>query len=307
MDVLALGEGLAGVLGLDVEGVGTEVVTLGLEQVGGQVLGAVAVVEAEGGGEGGSRNTPEGSLADDVTPAGLGVVNGLVEEVVEEEVLEVGVVAVSLGDVLEEDGADDAATTPHEGDGGLVELPLVLLGGVLDEHEALGVGDDLGGVQGLLEVVDEGLLVTLEDGGGSAEDGAGAATLVLEGREAAREDRLADQGDGHAEVKGVDGGPLSGTLLAGLVEDLVDEGSAVGVVVVENITGDFNEEGVENTSVPLGENITNLLGGETDTTLEDIVGLGLSAEARMQFPSSQGGLPRRSTACHRTRYRCEPS
>lgn len=132
MDVLALGEGLAGVLGLDAEGVGTEVVTLGLEQVGGQVLGAVAVVEAESGGEGGSRNTPEGSLADDVTPSSLGVVNSLVEEVVEQEVLEVGVVAVGLGDILEEDGTDDATTTPHEGDGGLVELPVVLLGGLYE-------------------------------------------------------------------------------------------------------------------------------------------------------------------------------
>jgi hypothetical protein len=128
VDVLALGEGLAGVLGLDAESVGTEVVTLGLEEVGRQVLGAVAVVEAESGGEGGSGDTPESSLADHVTPAGLGVVDGLVEEVVEEQVLEVGVVAVGLGDILEEDGADNAATTPHEGNGGLVELPLVLLG-----------------------------------------------------------------------------------------------------------------------------------------------------------------------------------
>jgi 6-phosphogluconate dehydrogenase len=98
--------------------VGTEVVTLGLEQVGGQVLGAVAVVEAEGSGgsvflkditnayrnnpdlenllfddffkkainnavveaegsgEGRSGDTPQSGLADHVTPAVLGVVNG---------------------------------------------------------------------------------------------------------------------------------------------------------------------------------------------------------------------------------------
>jgi hypothetical protein len=130
VNVLALGEGLAGVLGLDAESVGTEVVTLGLEEVGRQVLGAVAIVEAESSGEGGGGDTPESSLADHVTPAVLGVVNGLLEEVVEEQVLEVGVVAVGLSDVLEEDRANNAATTPHEGDGGLVELPVVLLGGL---------------------------------------------------------------------------------------------------------------------------------------------------------------------------------
>jgi hypothetical protein len=144
---------------------------------------------------------------------------------------------------------------------------------VLDEHEALGVGDNLGGVEGLLKIVDESLLVALELGGRTTENGAGAATLFLQGAEAAREDSLTNQGDGHAEVKSVDGSPLSGTLLASLVEDLVNKGSAIVIVVVENITGDLNKEGVENTSVPLGENITNLLVGETKTTLKDIIGL----------------------------------
>lgn len=130
MNVLALGEGLAGVLGLDAEGVGTEVVTLSLQQVGGQVLGAVAIVEAEGSGEGGERDTPDSGLADNVSPAVLGIADGLGEEVVEQEVLEVGVVAVGVGDVLQEDGADNATTAPHEGNGGLVELPAVLLGGL---------------------------------------------------------------------------------------------------------------------------------------------------------------------------------
>ena len=65
-----------------------------------------------------------------LSPARLSLVDGLVEEVVEEQVLEVGVAAVGLGDVLKEDGADDAATTPHEGNFWLVQLPLVLLGGL---------------------------------------------------------------------------------------------------------------------------------------------------------------------------------
>jgi hypothetical protein len=86
-------------------------------------------------------------------------VDSLVEEVVEEQVLEVWVGAVRLGDVLQEDGSDDAATTPHERNLGLVQLPLVLLGGlftgqheiantsgrtyVLNQHETLSVRDNL--------------------------------------------------------------------------------------------------------------------------------------------------------------------
>lgn len=153
----------------------------------------------------------------------------------------------------------------------------------MDEHEALSVRNNLGGVQGLLKVINESLLVAFKLGGRAFEDSAGAATLVLKGAEAAREDRLADQSDRHAEVKSVDGGPFTGTLLAGLVEDLVNKGSTIVVVVAEDITGDLNEEGVENTGVPLGENITNLLGRKTDTTLEDIVGLKIDS----QFPERE--------------------
>lgn len=127
MDVLALGVLLGGVLGLDKEGVGTEVVALSLEEVRGEVLGAVTIEPRESSGESGSGNTKESGLGDNITPAGLSLVDGLVEEVVEQEVLEVGVVAVSSGDVLQEDGADNATTAPHEGNGRLVELPVVLL------------------------------------------------------------------------------------------------------------------------------------------------------------------------------------
>lgn len=128
MNVLALGVLLAGVLGLDAERVGTKVITLSLEKVGGEVLCSEAIEEGEGGGEGGRGDTPKGSLGDDISPAILCVVDGLVEEVVKEQVLEVRVRAVRLGDVLQEHGADDAATSPHEGNLWLLKLPAVLLG-----------------------------------------------------------------------------------------------------------------------------------------------------------------------------------
>jgi hypothetical protein len=105
----------------------------------------------------------------------------------------------------------------------------------------------------LLEVVDELLLVALEGlAGGGGDDLGGADTLLLDGREASGEDGLADEGDGHAVVEGVNGGPLAGTLLAGLVEDLADDRDAVSVVEAEDVAGDLDQERVEDTVVPLG-------------------------------------------------------
>ena len=39
--------------------------------------------------------------------------------------------------------ADNAAASPHERDGSVVQGPSELIGGLPEEHEALGVGDDL--------------------------------------------------------------------------------------------------------------------------------------------------------------------
>lgn len=128
VNVLALWVLLAGKLLLDPECVGTKVVTLGLEQVGWQILGPVAVVKGQSSAKCRCWDTPEGALADNVPPASLRVVDGLVEKVVEEQVLEVRVRAVCLGNVLQEDGTDDASSAPHEGDFWLIELPRVLLG-----------------------------------------------------------------------------------------------------------------------------------------------------------------------------------
>ena len=275
MDVLASGETLVLLSGADTEGVSTEVVTLGLDKVGGEGLGAVAVEEGESGTEGRDGDTPERSLGVDATPSGLGVGDGLGEEGAQEQVLQVGLLTVGRGDVGKEDRLDDAATAPHGSDTGVVEGPVVVNGGLAHEHEALGVRDDLGGVKTLLEVVNELLLVAVEGltlGGG--DDLAGADTLLLEGRQATSEDGLADQGDGHALVQGIDGGPLSGTLLAGGVEDLLDNGGSVVVVLAENVTSDLDQERVEDTVLPLGEDVGNLLLVETETSLKDVVGLG---------------------------------
>lgn len=45
--------------------------------------------------------------------------------------------------------SDDAASSPHQSDGAIVEGPAELFGCLPQQHEALRVGNDLGGVEGL--------------------------------------------------------------------------------------------------------------------------------------------------------------
>ena len=113
--------------GENTEGVGTEVVTLCLENVRGNDLTAVAVEERQGGGERGHGDTPDDTLGNYTPPAGLRLLDGLVEEVVEEKGLQVGSLGVRGGDIAEEDRLDDATTTPHTGNSSVVQVPVELV------------------------------------------------------------------------------------------------------------------------------------------------------------------------------------
>ena len=194
-------------------GVSSKVIPLGLKQVGGQDLGAVSVKEGQGRGQGGGGDARESSLGNNVSPALSGLGHGLGEEGVEQQVLELGVLGVGSLDVTQENGANNATTAPHQGNAGVVQVPAVLLGGLAHQHETLSIRDDLGSIEGLGDIVDELLLVTRELGVGAREDLGGTDTLVLDGREAAGKDSLADQGDGHAVVESRDDSPLAGSLL----------------------------------------------------------------------------------------------
>ena len=129
--------------GEDTEGVSTEVVTLraklghwyhkrrrdthlGLEKVGGDDLAPVTIEEGKSGGERRGRDTPENSLGVDTPPTGLSLVDGLVEEVIEEQRFEVVVLLVRSGDIAQEDRLDNAATTPHTRNASVVKIPVEL-------------------------------------------------------------------------------------------------------------------------------------------------------------------------------------
>ena len=129
----------------------------------------------------------------------------------------------------------------------------------------------------MLEVIKELLLVTLELALSANElkNLRGLGTLLLDGRKTTGKDCLSDQGNWHAEIKSVDGGPLSGTLLSSRIHNFLEERSSVIVVEVHDIAGNFDQERVENTLVPSRENIANLLVWHSESTLHDIVGLGM--------------------------------
>ena len=92
----------ARILGFNSECVSTEVISLCLQKICWEVFRAVAVIPAKSSAESGRRYTPQRALADNISPAVLSLVNGFVEEVVEQQVLELWILPVCGSDVLQE-------------------------------------------------------------------------------------------------------------------------------------------------------------------------------------------------------------
>src|SRR5690242_21637910 len=126
-----------------------------LDEGGGQTFGPQCVVVGQGGGEAGNRDADPGRGGDHVAPGFLGVGEVLAEVLVGEQRGQVRVVLVGGADPVQEHGADDAAAAPDRRDPAEVQVPVVLAAADGHHVPALGVGDQLGRVQGLLDLVGE--------------------------------------------------------------------------------------------------------------------------------------------------------
>lgn len=70
-----------------------------------------------------------------------------------------------------------------------------------------------------------------------------------------------------------DGSPLSSALLASLVEDFVDDRLSIVIFKFEDVGGDVDEEGVQDTLIPRQEDVGDLVFIAAETALEDVVSL----------------------------------
>lgn len=152
----------------------------------------------------------------------------------------------------------------------------------LHQHETLGIGDDLGGIEALFKILEEGSLVSCEAWSGTGENLGGTSTLIFDGTQATRKDSLTNESDRHAKVESVDGSPLARTLLTSRVQDFLDEWLAVVVVEAKDVSSDFDEERVEDAIVPFRKDIAHLLVAHSQTAVHDVVGLNLGQ--RIAYP-----------------------
>jgi hypothetical protein len=100
-----------------------------------------------------------------------------------------------------------------------------------------------------------------------------AAALLFQRRQAAREDRLADQRHRLAQIERAEDRPLARALLAGGVQNLIHQRLSVFVLVGKDLARYFNQVAVQLALVPLGEDPAQLIGGQSQTALQQVVSL----------------------------------
>jgi len=137
----------------------TEEVPLRLDQRRRESLGASPVVVGQRRGEGGRRDAVLGGTGDHSTPGRQAGTDGIGEVIVGEQQGKISITLVGLGDPVQEAGPDDATAPPDPGHRATVDVPAELRAGRGDLIEALGVRDDLRRVQGLTDILDEGVAV----------------------------------------------------------------------------------------------------------------------------------------------------
>jgi len=162
---------------------------------------------------------------------------------------------IGLGNLLQESGADDTAAAPDLGDLAEIKRPVVFLLRGAHELEALRIRTDLRAVEGVVDRLHKSLLRAAVFLARALQDLRGGNPFLLDGRDAAGKDGLGDGGSRDAHVERVGRGPFTGALLAGGIQDDVDESFLFRerILLFEDVGRDLDEEAVERAGVPFGK------------------------------------------------------
>ncbi|SSC73735.1 unnamed protein product [Ciceribacter sp. T2.26MG-112.2] len=259
-----------------VEAVGAEEVALRLDEVGGSASLAVGVEIGQRRRERRHRDPGHDGRGDDAAQRRQTFLHHGGEGRRDDQVGDVGLLGERLGDLVEELRTDDAAGAPDAGNGRHGERPGEFARGLGHHGKALRVSRDLGGKQRQFKVFQQGCTVGHGEGvARCAEDRLGRLTFGFHRRQAAGGDGGLNRGCRNAHLLRLDHRPLAGALLAGAVEDHVDQRhSGLRIGRGEHLFGDLDQVGIEPAGVPLAEDCADIAGRLAEPVAQDAVDLG---------------------------------
>lgn len=133
----------------------TEIVTLCLDQVCRQNSGTVAVIIGNRSGEGRNRDTVLYCISNDIAQRLLIVIGDLLKVRSQQQVSDLRIFGVCIGDFLQELRTDDAASTENLRDFAVVQIPVVFFRRSTQLREALSVRNDFAQIQRTTNLLDK--------------------------------------------------------------------------------------------------------------------------------------------------------
>jgi len=172
-------------------------------------------------------------------------------------------------DFPQELAANNASAAPHQRDAAKVQIPAMLLGRGLQQHIALRVRDDLGAVKRPPHILNKGSSVANRSlARRPLQNLRRFYALFLQRRQAARKDRFADQSQRLTQIERADRRPLARALLAGRIQNLIDNRLAVFVLLGKDVPGNLDQVAVQFALVPFRENRMQLIGAQAKPALQ---------------------------------------
>ena len=139
-----------------------EIIALRLKQIGRQPRIPESVVVAQRRRHGRDPDSVQDRRRYNAPPGFLRSLDPFSEKWIQQQVRQAGIRIKCIFDLREKCRADDAAAAPEQRDPAVVQIPLIFLRRLMQENKALGIGNDLRGIERLLEVAQKSLLFPLE-------------------------------------------------------------------------------------------------------------------------------------------------
>ncbi len=256
-------------------GVGAEIVPLRLGQVVGQPGAAIAVEVGQRDHQARRGNGRFGRPTDHGPQVLLPGQDLLGQPWIDEQVGQIGPVAVGRADLLQDRCPDDAAAAPDAGHFRQLQSVAVNLRRPAKLGHPLGVGNNHRRVKCVAELAEHGLPVAARGPRGHDQHAAGRLPLGLHHRHLPHGHRHVDPQHRHLQRQSVLRSPHAGPLLPGFIEDHVDQPLARPLVhFAEDVGRDLDQVAAQFEPVPLVIDRGQFVVAQAQALLHQVIGLG---------------------------------
>ncbi|GCK97659.1 hypothetical protein BvCmsG79A_01564 [Escherichia coli] len=190
----------------------------------------------------------------------------------QQQVSDLRIFGIGIGDFLQELRTDDAASTENLRDFAVVQIPVVLFRRSTQLREALGVRNDFAQIQSTTNFFDELSLVASWLRLRARENFRRGNTLIFQRRDITCKHRLGNQRQRFAEIQRALAGPFTGTFVCCFIQNHINQVVTVFIFFGEDVFGDVDQVAAQFTVIPLGKDLCQFFVGEVQATFKQRIG-----------------------------------